>query len=115
MICAPALDHLFHYAASQRGDELALIDPPNRADFTNGAPRTLTYAEADRVVSAIAARLASLGLQRDDVVGMQLPNTVEGILAFLGALRAGLIVSPLPLLWRRADCAAAMTAIGGGP
>jgi hypothetical protein len=113
MIRAPALDHLFHYAASQRGDELALIDPPNRADFTNGAPRILTYAEADRVVSAIAARLASLGLQRDHVVGMQLPNTVEGILAFLGALRAGLIVSPLPLLWRRADCAAAMTAIGG--
>ncbi len=106
------LDDLFRYAVAQRRDEIALIDPPNRADFTSGAPRALTFGEADRIVTGIAARLRELGLQLDHVVGLQMPNTVEGILALLGILRAGLIASPLPLLWRRADCAAAMTMIG---
>jgi hypothetical protein len=40
------LDHLFRYAAVQRPDEVALIDASNRAAFTSGAPRTLTYREA---------------------------------------------------------------------
>ena len=103
------LDHLFRYAAVQRPDDVALIDPPNRAAFTSGAPRTLTYREADRAVTAIAARLRGLGLATDQVVGLQLPNTIEGVLALFGVLRAGLVVSPLPLLWRRRDCTAAMT------
>ena len=38
----------------------------------------------------------------DAVVGMQLPNTVESVIALLGVLRAGMIAAPLPLLWRRA-------------
>jgi hypothetical protein len=105
------LDHLFRYAAQQRPDDVALIDPPNRAAFTAGAPRTLTYRDADRAVTAIAARLRGLGLKTDHIVGLQLPNTVEGVLALLGVLRAGLVASPLPLLWRRADCAAAMTMV----
>jgi AMP-binding enzyme len=105
-------DRLFRYAAAQHADDIALIDPPNREDFTAGAPRALTYAQADRAVTAIAARLCGLGLAPDHVVGVQLPNTVEGVLALLGVLRAGLVASPLPLLWRRADCAAALAAIG---
>ena len=104
------LDHLFRYAAVQRPDDIALIDPPNRAAFTAGAPRALTYGQADRAVTAIAARLCGLGLATDQIVGLQLPNTVEGVLALFGVLRAGLIASPLPLLWRRGDCTAAMTA-----
>jgi non-ribosomal peptide synthetase component E (peptide arylation enzyme) len=104
------LDHLFRYAALQRPDGIALIDPPNRAAFTSGAPRILTYREADRAVTAIAARLRGLGLAADQIVGLQLPNTVEGVLALFGVWRAGLIASPLPLLWRRGDCTVAMTA-----
>jgi hypothetical protein len=42
------LDQLFRYAASQRPDALALVDPPDREQVTGGAPRTLTYAQADR-------------------------------------------------------------------
>jgi hypothetical protein len=36
---------------------LALADPPNPAQFTEGSPRRLTYAEADHAISALAARL----------------------------------------------------------
>jgi hypothetical protein len=106
------LDDLFRAAVAQRPDELALIDPPDREAFTSSAPRRLTYAQADHAVTAIAARLRRDGLERDQVVALQLPNTVEAVLALLGVLRAGLIASPLPLLWRRADCTAAVTAVG---
>ncbi len=107
-----SLDEVFHRIAQRQPDVLALIDAPNRTAFTDGAPRRLTYAQADRAVSAIAARLTGMGLAADAIVGIQLPNTVESILAILGVMRAGMIAAPLPLLWRRADAVAALGRIG---
>src|SRR5204862_7439877 len=46
------LDGVFRRTASRKPEALALIDPANRETFTDGAPRRLTYAEADRAVSA---------------------------------------------------------------
>ncbi len=106
------LSELFHYAARRRPDALALADPANRMDFTEGKPRRLSYAEADRMVAAIAARLRGMGLPTDAVVGIQLPNVVENALVVLGVLRAGMIAAPLPLLWRRADAVAALARVG---
>ena len=80
------LDDLFRRAGVRRHDAVALIDPPNRERFTDGAPRKLTYAQADRAISAIAARLRGLGLPTDAVVALQLPNTVESVLALLGVI-----------------------------
>ena len=79
---------------------MALIDPPNRESFTDGAPRRLTYAEADRIVSAIAARLRGSACRPTPSSASSLPNTVEGVVALLGVLRAGMIAAPMPLLWR---------------
>jgi hypothetical protein len=107
-----SLDEVFHRIAQRQPDTLALIDAPNRAAFIDGAPRRLTYAQAERAVAAIAARLTGLGLSADAVIGIQLPNTVESILAILGVMRAGMIAAPLPLLWRRADAVAALGRIG---
>jgi hypothetical protein len=106
------LDELIRRTAQRRPDALALIDAPNRRSFTDGAPRRLTYAEADRMVSAIAGRLRRMGLTTDAVVGVQLPTIVENVLTILGVLRAGMIVAPLPLLWRRADMIAALARVG---
>src|SRR3954454_356694 len=49
------LDDLFRRAAASRPDALALIDPPSRSSSTDGAPRRLTYAQANRAISALAA------------------------------------------------------------
>ena len=106
------LDDLFRTAAARRPDAIALCDPLNRRTFTDGEPRRLTYAQADHAITAIAGRLRRLGLAPDALVALQLPNTVESVLAFLGVLRAGLIAVPLPLLWRRADAAAALNRVG---
>jgi len=84
-----SLDELFRRAAVRAPDAIALIDPPNRANFTDGAPRSLTYAQADQAVSSMAARLRRAGLPIDSIVGLQTANTVDGVLALLAVLRAG--------------------------
>ncbi len=103
---------VFRRLAERRPDALALADAPNRQTFTDGAPRRLSFAEADRMVTAIAGRLRAMGLPTDAIVGIQLPNIVEHVVTMLGVLRAGMIVAPLPLLWRRADAVAALGRIG---
>ena len=106
------LDDVFRRAATRRPDAIALADPPNRSSITDGEPRRLTYAQADRMISAIAGRLRRLGLSTDTIVGLQMANTVDGVLTLLGILRAGLIATPLPLLWRQAQCVAALQRLG---
>jgi hypothetical protein len=96
----------------RRPNSIALLDPPNRESFTDGRPRRLTYAQADRMVSAIAGRLRRIGLTSDAIVGLQMANTVDSVLTLLGVLRAGLIAMPLPLLWRRADAVTALSRVG---
>lgn len=106
------LDDLFRRAAVRNPDAVALLDPADRATFTDGAPRTLTFAQADRIVWTIAARLRRLGLQTDAVIGVQLPNTVESVLTLLGILRAGMIAAPLPMLWRQSEIVSALSGTG---
>jgi len=106
------IDEVFHRIAAKHPDRPALLDAPNRKAFTDAAPRRLTYAEADRIVAAIAGRLHGMGMTTDSIVGIQLPNTVDNVLTLLGVLRAGLIAAPLPLLWRRAELVAALGRLG---
>jgi AMP-binding enzyme len=106
------LDDLFRRAGVRHPEAPALVDAPNRQSFTDGAARTLSYAQADHAISAVAARLRSFGLPTDAVVAMQLPNTVDSIVAFLGILRAGMIAAPVPLLWRRRDMVDALGRVG---
>jgi hypothetical protein len=106
------IDEIFRRVAQRRPQAVALADAPNRKTFTDGAPRRLTFAEADHVISAIAGRLRRMELPTDSIVAIQLPNVVENVLAVLGVMRAGMIAAPLPLLWRRADAVAALSRIG---
>ena len=106
------LDELFRRAGVRAPDRLALIDPPNKQAIGGGAPRRLTYAETDRTISAMAARLRALGLRADAVVALQLPNTVESVIALLGVLRAGMIAAPLPYLWRQQEIVTALRGLG---
>ena len=109
---AATLDDLFRRAGVRHPDALALADPPNRDAFAWGAPRKLSFAQADRAISACAARLRGLGLQTDSIAAMHLPNTAESIITFLGVLRAGMIAAPLPLLWRKAEIVSALGRLG---
>lgn len=106
------LDDLFRRAGVRHADALALADPPDSEWLTGRPPRKLTFAEADRAISALATKLRSFGLQIDAVVAIQLANGVDSIIALLGVLRAGMIAAPLPLLWRMQDIVPALSSIG---
>ena len=95
------LDQLLTQAAQRRPDEVALSDPPNRASFTDGMPRRLTYAQADRMVSAIAGRLL---VAPDD--GHELVQRAAALLSGLVA-EGALSEETADLLWLDiAACAA---------
>ncbi|MEO0976932.1 MAG: class I adenylate-forming enzyme family protein [Pseudomonadota bacterium] len=106
------LDELFRRTAAEHPDRPALVDAPDRAAWTGGEPRSLTYAEADREIDRLAAFYNTVGLSADHVIGIQAPNTVDTVIAFLAALRADLIVSPLPLHWRQKNVLEALNSIG---
>jgi AMP-binding enzyme len=105
---SPTLDSLFKRVLSRQPDALALVDPLNKERVTGQAPKRLTYAQADRAISAIAAHFIESGLPANSVIAVQLPNTVEFALTVLAAHRCGLVVAPLPLLWRHAELTSAL-------
>jgi non-ribosomal peptide synthetase component E (peptide arylation enzyme) len=91
---------LFLRNAERTPEAPALADPPNRADLTTGAPLRLTYAEARQAMDRLAGAFLADGLHQDDVIMVQLGNTVELVLVYLAAARIGAIVSPLPVQYR---------------
>ena len=105
---SPTLDALFQRTLVRRPQALALIDPQNKASVTGQPPKHLTYAEADRAISALAAHFVDSGLPAHSVIAVQLPNTIEFVLTVLAAHRAGLVVALFPLLWRQAELVAAL-------
>lgn len=105
---SPTLDTLFGRILARRPRELALIDPGNKLRITNRSPKRLTYEQADRAISALAAHFIDAGLPAHSVIALQLPNTVELALTVLAAHRAGLVVAVFPLLWRQAELVAAL-------
>ena len=59
----------------------------------------ITFAELDRYSNRFASMLIKNGLGKGDVVGINLPNIPEYIIAWLGTLKAGCVVSGVsPLL-----------------
>lgn len=105
------LEALFRANAAARPGAAAVVDPPNRASFTDGAPLQLTYAELDARVERLAQTLCSFGMPSGSVVAVQLPNVAEAAVALLAILRAGLRAAPVPMLWRRSDLVAALAGV----
>ena len=77
-----------------------LVDPLNRDALIDGPFRSLTWPQLDEEVSRLAQVLLDEGLGAGDVVGVQLPNTVEIAVAFLAIVRIGAIVAPFPVQYR---------------
>ncbi|WP_067485875.1 class I adenylate-forming enzyme family protein [Actinomadura hibisca] len=94
------LDALFRERVREAPDRLAIVDPANKADLVGRPPRRLTWAELDAEAGRLAAVLLRHGLGQGDVVGVQLPNTVEQVALYLACWRLGVIVSPLPVQYR---------------
>lgn len=83
------LHDMFRKTVEEAGDRVFLI-------FYN---RKYTYREIDRLSEAFAKAIISDGLRKGDIVAMQLPNTPQFVIALLGVLKAGGVVSPMNPLY----------------
>lgn len=100
---------LFVRNAAETPDADALVDPPNRSKFIAGQPARLTYAQARETVDRIAAGLLDLGVKKDEVVMLQLPNIVELACVYLAIARIGAIANPLSVMHRTHELRHAMS------
>jgi long-chain acyl-CoA synthetase len=74
--------------ANERPDETALVQPePDR--------RILSWAEVDTQVSGLAAGLARHGVLAGHRLALRGPTSIPYVLAYLAALRAGVVAVPL--------------------
>jgi acyl-CoA synthetase (AMP-forming)/AMP-acid ligase II len=92
-------DWLDDAVRSRPGAE-ALVDAPNRAEFIDGSARRLTWVQLATEVHRFATRFLALGLGKDDIVCVQLPNCVELPILYLACARLGIIVTPVPVQYR---------------
>ena len=93
------IDMLYERAASVPDSE-AFVDPYNKKDLVGLEPARMTYAEVIQAIDKLAAGFIELGVQRDDVILVQLPNIIELTLTMLAAARVGAMISPMPFQWR---------------
>ncbi len=84
-------------------DRVCLVDPYDREVLTGTKPERLTYKEFAKTVDATATALLNLGVGRDDIVMVQLPNVWELAMLYLAIARVGAIITPVPVLWRKAE------------
>lgn len=109
---SPTLDGLFRRVLGRQPEALALVDPADKMRVTATPPKRLSFAEADRAISALTAHFIEAGLPVNSVIAVQMPNTVEFTLTVLAAHRAGLIVALLPQLFRQAELTTALNRTG---
>lgn len=64
---------------------------------------TTTYGQLTAMADRFAASLVELGVEKDDVVSIQVQNGWEFAVAAIGAARAGAIVNPLVTIFRRRE------------
>jgi cyclohexanecarboxylate-CoA ligase len=94
------VDDVFREAVAAVPSQVALVDPPNRDELVGGTPRRLTFAALDSAVDRLAALLLSIGLRKDDVLAVQLPNIAESVVAFLACARLGVVFCPISIQFR---------------
>ena len=74
--------------AAERPETSAIIEPGNPR-------RSLTWSELDAQVTAVAAGLVAHGLVAGHRVALLGPNSIEFVVAYLAALRAGFVAVPV--------------------
>jgi cyclohexanecarboxylate-CoA ligase len=75
---------------------------PAKTAMVDGSGR-VTYAELARVVERVAHGLRAHGVERGGVVSCQLPNWNEFIVVLLAAARLGVVVNPIPPIYRASE------------
>jgi acyl-CoA synthetase (AMP-forming)/AMP-acid ligase II len=90
---------MFEYAADAVPDRLALVE----------GDRRLTYRELDEQTNRFAGYLRSVGIGHGDHIGIYGYNSIEWVVAMVGALRPGRFRSTSTTATSRTSCATSST------
>ena len=88
------VDDIFKKNVEKYPDFVALVDPVNRTSFTTGEPQRFTFKEMEEKVNQLAYAFLEAGLEKDDIIGIFLPNVFELVISFLAVTRIGAIANP---------------------
>ena len=88
--------------------DACVADCPDKLALTalrseSGAVRRFTYRELGQQAERIAVGLSRLGVGRNDVVAVQLPNWWEFTLTYLACSRIGAVLNPLMHIFRERE------------
>ena len=75
-----------------------------------GLSAKYSFAEAEKRINGLAAFFAAVGLRPDMVLGIHLPPCADAAIVLFAALKAGLVVAPLPVYWTKSEIEAAIEA-----
>lgn len=80
---------LFDAVVEQCGDVEAFVDGNGDAETR----QRITFAQWARAADGVATRLASMGVQQGDVVGISLSSSIDYAVAYQGVVRLGAVAS----------------------
>ena len=81
-------------------ERIAIIDALNKHDLVGLEPERISYGELRNRVDRLASFFMEIGVKKDDVISIQLPNINELLATYLAAWRIGAAISPVPMQWR---------------
>ena len=93
------LDELMRRAAAATPATTAFEDVGVGA--VPGLSAHYSFADAVRRIDGLAAFFATVGLRPDMVLGIHLPPCADAAIIIFAALKAGLVVAPLPVYWTK--------------
>lgn len=102
------LSELLHRSAAATPETIAFEDVG--AGAVPGLSARYAFADAERRINGLAAFFAAVGLRPDMVLGIHLPPCADAAIILFAALKAGLVVAPLPIYWTKSEIEAAIEA-----
>jgi non-ribosomal peptide synthetase component E (peptide arylation enzyme) len=91
---------LVYRNANDTPEEEAIVDPYNRKELMGTEAKRFTYAQFIQAADRLAIKFLELGIKKDDIIAVQLPNIVELIITYVAASRVGAIITPLGVQYR---------------
>lgn len=85
---------------------------PEKTFVKDDQGAAFSYAECDEASDRMAAWLMERGIERGDVVTIQLPTWAEYVPVFLGVLKAGGVIHPIARNYSESDLAFVMNKVG---
>lgn len=88
---------LFEQVVAAYPSRLAVVDPPDRPEFSEGAAQALSFQQLHERVEAIATTLYHAGIRQHGIVVVQMPNITDLVALYLALAKLGAIISPAPM------------------